>query len=177
MSFRSIPLLASVLILAGCRGWQGDQFLRHRSPASRAARETSYAFGTPGEPWRAVRNAEHVQVAWLHPELGAMIELHAQCDEQGDSSLEQYTDHLRIDWTDWTIVSQQAERLVGRAALRTVVDAQLDGVPRRNEFLVVKRSGCLFDLRYSARPDSFDAGRAAFVRVVEGFRFPLGAAG
>ncbi|MBL8942331.1 MAG: hypothetical protein JNK45_04240 [Myxococcales bacterium] len=172
VSPRSIPLLASVLILAGCRGWQGDQYLRHRTPSSRAARETSYAFAPPGAAWREVRKAEHVQVAWVNDAAGAVITIHAQCDEQGDSSLEQYTDHMRIDWTGWKVLSQQQERLIDRAALRTVVDAELDGVPRRNEYVVVKRSGCLFDLQYSARPDSFDSARPGFVQVVEGFRFP-----
>lgn len=173
MLCRSIPLVASALLLVGCRGWQGDQYLRHRAPASRAARETSYGFGQPGDGWRAVRKVEEVQVAWIHDGYGAVIDVHAQCDEQGDSSLEQYTDHLRIDWTGWKVLSQQPERLIGRAALRTVVEGELDGVVYRSEFLVAKRSGCLFDLRYSAPPDRFDAGRGAFVRVVEGFRFPL----
>lgn len=173
---RSIPflasVLASVLILSGCRGWQGDQYLRHRVPASRAAKEASYRFGLPGSPWREVRDAEDVQVAWMHTGLGAVIDIHAQCAHQGDSSLAQYTDHLRIDWTEWVVVSQQPLRMLGRDALRTVVDAELDGVRRRNEFLVLKKSGCLFDLRYSARPDTFAAGRPAFAQVVAGFRFP-----
>lgn len=164
--------MAAVSLLWGCRGWQGDQYLRHRTPASRAARETSYAFAPPGDGWRDVRKVEEVQVAWVHDGYGAVIELHAQCDEQGDSSLEQYTDHLRIDWTAWKIISQQPERLIGRAALRTVVDAELDGVPMRSELVVVKRAGCLFDLRYAARPDSFEQGQAAFARVVQGFRYP-----
>ncbi len=172
MLARSIPIVASMLLLSSCRGWQGDEYLRHRVPATRAAREASFGFGLPGEPWRAVRKVDGVQVAWVHDGIAGVIDLHAQCDEQGDSSLEQYTDHLRIDWTAWEVVSQTAERLVDRAALRTVVDAQLDGVPRRNEFVVVKKSGCLFDLQYSARPDGFEAGRAGFARVVAGFRFP-----
>jgi len=170
---RSIPLLASVLILSGCRGWQGDRYLEHRMPASRRAREASFAFGLPDPAWRALRKAEDVQVAWMSDELAAVIEVHAQCDEQGDSSLEQFTDHLRIDWTGWTILEQKAITLIGRAALSTVVEAELDGVKIRNEFVVVKKSGCLFDLRYSAPPDRFDAGRPSFARVVAGFRFPL----
>lgn len=173
MLARSIPILASVLILSGCRGWQGDRYLEHKLPASRRAREASFAFGLPDPAWRAVRDAEDVQVAWVSASLGAVIEVHAQCAEQGDSSLEQFTDHLRIDWTGWTVIEQKSMKLVGRAALSTVVDGELDGVKFRNEFVVVKKSGCLFDLRYSAPPDRFDAGRPSFARVVAGFRFPL----
>ena len=96
----------------------------------------------------------------------------AQCEGQGDSSLEQYTDHLRIDWDGWTVIEQSSTELLGRAAMRTVVDASLDGIPRRNELWVVKKDGCLFDLRYSAGAADFASGQAAFSSVVQGLRFP-----
>ncbi len=166
-----MTVVALIGIVAGCRGWQGDVYLRHRFPASRAAKEATYRFGLPGEPWREVRKEKDVQVAWIN--AGAMITIHAQCADQGDSSLVQYTDHLAMDWTDWKIVTQTPETMIGRDALRTTVDAELDGVPRRNEFVIVKKNGCLFDLQYSASPDAFEAGRAAFGRVVAGFRFPV----
>jgi hypothetical protein len=161
------------LVLAGCRGWRGDTYYAHLLPAERARKEATFRFGDPGAGWRPLRGVDDVQVAWMNVGLGAVIELHAQCDEQGDSSLEQYTDHLRIDWTDWEIHAQTQETIIGRAALRTVVTAKLDGVPRRSEFLVVKKDGCLFDLRVVARPDGFSQASADFAKVVAGFRFPL----
>lgn len=177
LSLRALSLLGLGLLLActaaGCRGWQGDTYLKHLAPAKRARKEASYRVGLPGDAWRPVRNVEDVQVAWIEPGEGGVIDVHAQCDDQGDSSLEQYTDHLRMDMTDWHVIEQKSERLVGRASLRTVVDAQLDGMPMRHEFVVVKKNGCLFDLRYSAPPRSFAAGQPDFHRVVDGFRFPL----
>jgi hypothetical protein len=159
---------------AGCAGgWRGDTYYAHRFPAKVARKEATYAFGNPGPGWQPVRNLKDVQVAWTNGSLGGAIEIHAQCDDQGDSSLDQYTDHLRIDWTRWEVESQQEVRLLDRAALHTVVTAELDGVPRRNELWVVKKNGCLFDLRYSASPARFDEGRPAFAQVVEGLRFPL----
>jgi hypothetical protein len=161
----------------GCAGWrdQGDCYYRHRLPLKRARTEASYCFGGPSEDWRPLREdiGKGMQVAWLEPRTVAFIQIHAQCDEHGDSSLEQYTDHLRIDWTDWNIIEQQPGKLVGREALRTLVDAELDGMPRRNEVWVVKKNGCIFDLIYSAPPEDFQAGRADFQRVVEGFQFPV----
>ena len=165
-----------VLVLAlcaGCAGWRGDTYYAHRVPLERAREEATYRFGLPGAGWTEVRKVKGVQVAWMNRELGGLIELRAQCDDQGDSSLDQYTDHLRIDWTAWEVLEQEETRLVDRAALRTVVRAELDGVPRHNEFWVLKKNGCLFDLRYSADPDHFAAGQPAFARVVEGFTFPL----
>jgi hypothetical protein len=165
--------LAALLVATGCRGWRGDTYYAHLLPASRARKEATYRIGDPGPGWRPLRDVDDVQVAWMNVDLGAVIEVHAQCDEQGDSSLDEYTDHLRIDWTDWTIHSQQPETIIGRAALRTVVSAKLDGVARKNEMLVVKKDGCLFDLRVVARPDAFDQASADFAKVVAGFAFPL----
>lgn len=143
-------------------------------PVTRARAEATYAFGLPGEGWRSPRGRiPEVQVAWINPRYAGLIQLHVACDDQGDSSLEQYTDHLRIDWTEWNVVSQTRERLAGRDALRTVVEAKLDGVERKNELVVVKKNGCLFDLHYSADPAGFGRGRADFQRVLDGFRFPV----
>jgi len=169
---RAIALLALALI-AGCREWQGDRYLRHYAPRDRAREEASYRFGLPGDGWRPVRKLPEVQVAWVHDDLAAVIQVHAQCDEQGDSSLDQFLDHLRIDFTDWKVLQEKEFQLVGRGALRATVDAELDGVLRRNEFVVVKKNGCLFDLQYSAPPEHFTAGQPDFEAVVQGFRFPL----
>ena len=165
-------VLVTTVCLIGCAGWRdnGDTYYAGRSDGEAA----TYHFGLPGGDWRPVRELDDIQVAWVNPKLDGVgiIELHAQCEEQGDSSLAQYTDHLRIDWDDWTIVEQEEAELIGRAALRTVVDASLDGISRRNELWVVKKNGCLFDLRYSAGVADFQAGEAAFDSVVQGFRFP-----
>lgn len=172
-TFMALFALVTGLALGCGGGWKGNTFHAHRTPASRARLETTYAFGSPSGDWREVRNAKNVQVAWVRPDIAGAIEIHAQCAEHGDSGLHEYTDHLRIDWTGWNIVEQRELRFLDRAALRTVVDAELDGVPRRNELLVFKKNGCLFDLRYSASPAGFSAGRAAFEQVLAGFRFPL----
>jgi hypothetical protein len=169
---RRFSLVALCVLVAGCAGWRnyGDTYV-----ARNRQREATYRFGVPGQAWRPVRERgfKGVQVAWIEPRSAGVIEIHGQCDEQGDSALHQYTDHLRIDWTDWTVVEQREETLVGRTALRTVVTGKLDGVARSSEILVLKKDGCLFDLRYSTRPDSFERGRGDFDRVVRGFRFPV----
>jgi hypothetical protein len=171
---RAIAATVLCLVCVGCRGWRGNTYYGARFPPSEARKETTYRFGSPDGAWRPLRKVKDVQVAWVNADLGAVIEIHGQCDEQGDSSLHEYTDHLRIDWTDWEIESQTEETLVGRAALRTVVTAKLDGVPRKGEFLVAKKSGCLFDLRVVSRPDAFTSARSAFSQVVAGFQFPPG---
>lgn len=158
-----------MLAATGCHGWRGSNHYE-----ARGNKEATYAFGEPGSGWRPLRkDVPDVQVAWLNPELVGMIELHGQCEDQGDSSLEQYTDHLRIDWTEWNVIEQEQTRLAGRDALRTVVTAELDGVPRKMEMWVVKKNGCLFDLRYSTDPETFTRGLDDFRKVVQNFRFPV----
>lgn len=159
-------------MLTGCAGWSEKSDIYR---ARRGHGEASYQFGRPPQGWTPVRAVEGVQVAWVNESLSGtgIIELHAQCDEQGDSSLAQYTDHLRLDWDDWSIVEQSESELVGRAALQTVVDASLDGIPRRHELWVVKKNGCLFDLRYSAGLPDFSRGQPHFKAVVRGFSFPV----
>lgn len=166
--------LAVITLASGCAGWRdfGDTYYAHRSPRALAAKEATFSFGMPGADWTPIDDVDDVQVAWFNPALAGIIELRAQCDEQGDSSLEQYTDHLRIDFEDWAIVEQGKATLAGRAARRTVVDASLDGISRRNELWVVKKNGCLFDLRYHAAPENFAAGQRDFSAVVQGFRYP-----
>ena len=166
-------LLAALVGLGGCAGWRdsGDTYYRHRVPKKLARKETTYSFGLPGEAWRPVRDIKGVQVMWTHAQTHALIQVHVQCDEHGDSDLQQYTDHLRIDFTDWKVLSQEDETLLGRAALRTVVEAKLDGVPVKLELWVVKRAGCLFDLHYVAARDKFAVGEADFARVVDALRF------
>lgn len=142
-------------------------------PAKRARMEASYGVADPGDGWRRAGQVDGVQVAWHNRDLAGIIQIHSSCTDHGDSSLDQYTDHLRIDWTAWEVESQKEERLVGRAALRTVVVAELDGVKRKQELVVVKKNGCIFDIRYAAPPETFAQGQAAFGRVVAGFRYPV----
>lgn len=70
---------------------------------------------------------------------------------------------------------QEHFRLVGRDALRSRVHARLDGVEVHMELVLVKKNGCLFDLMYIASPQAFSAGVSDFRRVVDGFRYPVGA--
>ncbi len=158
----------------GCGGWHGhgDIYRAHSPCVGQVQDEATYRVGQPGSDW-IPKTVKGMQVYWVHARLPAAIRIHSRCDEHGDSSLEQFTDHLRIDWTSWTVRSRTHERLLGRDALRTVVDGSLDGIEMKLELLVVKKNGCLFDLSYIARPEAFDSVRSAFGRVVSGFDFPV----
>ncbi len=177
-AFRAGALLfcaVTALCVTGCRGgWnEGQLYVKRWKPAWRGQyKEATYRVGMPGPDWRphAEKNS---QVAWRHRDRPAIIQVRSQCQEHGDSSLEQFTDHLRIDFSEWKVSQQRFITVVDREALRTTVDAKLDGAPVKMELVVLKKSGCLFDLSYIALPSVYASELAAFEQVVEGFTFPV----
>lgn len=172
-SSRAIVLaLAAALVGVACGGWRGDTYYR-RWERGKVHHEATYRFGLPGDGWRPLKE-KGVQVAWFHDGLDAAILLDSQCEKHGDSTLEAFTDHLRIDFREWEVKSQEKVTLAGRDGVHTVVQASIDGgATTMLELYVTKKNGCLFDLEYVAPPHSFERGRPAFAQVVAGFRFPL----
>jgi hypothetical protein len=171
---RALLGLALLVLSSACGGWRGhgDTYYR-RWERGKIKHEATYKFGMPGDGWRPLEQ-KGTQVAWFNSELDAAILLDSQCESHGDSGLEQFTDHLRIDFRQWEIKSQEPVQLIGRDALHTIVLASIDGgVQTQLELYVTKKNGCLFDLEYIAPPANFERGRAAFARVVAGFQFPI----
>ena len=169
-------LLGALCLLASCGGWRnyGDTYYA-RKPLrkSKVGHEATYSFGMPPKDWRPAKE-KGAQVLWTHKSMPAVIHLDAQCEMHGDSSLESFTDHLRIDFREWQVLSKEHFTLADRDAVRTVVLAEIDGVVKTQmELVVFKKNGCLFDLQYIAAPDVFDRGRAAFQQVIADFKFPI----
>lgn len=177
-----------------CSRWNGES---EYHPPKRLfssgghARATSFGVGLPGRGWKPYPEDESgLQVAWFHSKSSSVIQVRSQCAEHGDSSLEMFTEHIGADFEDWELLQrdsgkvdrrgrpimqvQQSEfKLADRRAVRSSIQAKLDGVKIRLEIVVVKKNGCLFDLMYISRPDDFEKRLPAFERVVAGFRFPL----
>lgn len=169
-------ILAATLSLGalGCSRWKGGElYVPPGQPAWKKARkQAAFRVGLPGPGWEAHRD-EGTQVAWHNERTASMIQVRSQCDEHGDSDLQSFTDHLRIDTDEWQIVQERYFRLVGRQALRTTVKFKLDGLPVHAELVVLKKNGCLFDLSLLSKPNGFDASMPAFEAVVAGFDFPV----
>ncbi|MDC0719582.1 hypothetical protein [Nannocystis bainbridge] len=160
------------IVATGCSGWVGYGNTYYKRRETSVAHEATYSFGNPGSAWRPL-SQKGTQVAWYNDGLDAVIVLDSQCEMHGDSSLEQFTDHLRIDFREWEVLSQDKVSLVQRDAVHTVVIASIDGVVKTQmEIYVVKKDGCLFDLEYLAPPRSFESGRGDFAKVVKDFTFP-----
>lgn len=149
----------------------------------------TYRVGLPGVGWDRISDSS-LQVAWHHSTDSAVIQARGECEEHGDSSLEDFTDHQRIDYSSWEIVEeptgetdaegrprtrpkQYYTTIAEREALRTTVRANLDGGEVMIEYVVLKKDGCLFDLTYIAVPTAFDSHTPAFEQVIDGFAYPV----
>ncbi|MGZ3404834.1 MAG: hypothetical protein ACXVAN_00215 [Polyangia bacterium] len=118
--------------------------------------------------WERVRD-DGDGVTFHHP-CGGTIATSTTCGDADDVPLDVLTNHALIG------VEQRREqprrRLVvdGRAALRTRLDATLDGVPVALDLVVLKKDGCTIDLYLVAPPRAFDERRPDFDRFVAAFR-------
>lgn len=177
--------------LTGCaskRAGQGTYIARWQ-PAWKEQNEATYRYGLPGQGWELLLE-QGTQVAWQHSTDPAVIQIYSECGSHGDSDLSDFTDHQRIDYSSWEIVEeptgekdaegrpltrpkQYFATIADREALRTTVEANLDGASVMIEYVVLKKNGCLFDLTYIAVPRSFEAHTGEFQAVIDGFRFPI----
>lgn len=188
------PLLVAVILIAGslgcARGIQGEVFMPPYQPIWKAQNKLpSYRVSSPGPAWEPM-SGEGLQAVWHHSTDPAVIQVRGECEEHGDSDLEDFTDHQRIDYSSWEIVEEPTGELdaegrprmrpmqyytaiAGREALRTTVRANLDGVEVMIEYVVVKKDGCLFDITYISTPEDFERHTAEFQQVIDGFDYPV----
>ncbi len=192
--FGKAPLLAAVLVLLSCsacaRGISGEVYVPPYQPIWKGQNKLpSYRVGLPGAGWEPMAG-DGLQAAWHHSTDPAAIQVRGECEQHGDSDLEDFTDHMRIDYSDWAIVEEPTGELdaegrprmrpkqyyttiAEREALRTTVRANLDGVEVMIEYVVLKKDGCLFDLTYIAKPRDFEAHTGEFQKVIDGFGYPV----
>ncbi|MAQ15092.1 MAG: hypothetical protein CMN30_09910 [Sandaracinus sp.] len=114
--------------------------------------ETGFTLPQPGNGWERVDVEESNDLAWAND--GAVIQVNASCDPGLDIPLEALTAHLMIGFTERNLVSQERVPMAGREALRTHVQAKLDGVPRELVLVVLKKNECVYDFAAVAPPGS-----------------------
>ena len=133
------------------------------------AGQVCYRMGALPAGWRLVHQ-ESAAIGFYSADVGGVIEANASCRDDAEATpLEALTRLLLIGYTDRNFRAQEKVPLDEREALRTQVDAKLDGVPMSLELLVMKRNGCIFDLSYAAPPGQFARGSDDFAAFVHGF--------
>ena len=121
----------------------------------------------PGS-WRQLQ-VDDARLAFRDDAANATVAVNGRCGVDGDDvPLASLTQHLFLQFTDRTQLSQKTVGLDGREALRTEISAALDGVKKHYLVYVLKKNGCVYDFMYIAA-DSALGSRADFERFVQGF--------
>ena len=125
----------------------------------------AFRVGPVPQSWRAI-DATGALLAFRDDDAAATVAVNGRCGLDGDDvPLEALTHHLFLQFTERELVSQQRVDLDGRAALRTEMLAELDGVKKHYIVYVLKKDGCVYDFLYMS--PSADDG--SFERFVRGF--------
>lgn len=154
-----ISALAALIVGCSSAGFDGTIY---------RGKDFAFRVVTIPEGWQriAVSNAA---LAFRDPD-GGTIAADTRCHaDGGDVPLASLTQHLFIGFTDREILEQTVVPFDGREAMHTLLQAKLDGVPKKFDVWVMKKDDCVHDLYYLAEPAHFDRGAAAFERFVQGF--------
>ena len=160
--FDSTVLALACLICAACAstGFNG-----------RVYKDGSLRFrvGPVPDAWRALQ-VDDARLAFRDDQANATIAVNARCGVDGDDvPLASLTQHLFLEFTERTQLSQTQVSLDGREALRSELRAALDGVKKQYLVYVLKKDGCVYDFMYIAA-DGAAGSRAEFERLVQGFQ-------
>ena len=118
--------------------------------------------------WRGI-TVDDALLAFRDDSANATVALNGRCGVDGDDvPLASLTQHLFLQFTEREPIAQQTLTLDGREALRTEINASLDGVKKRYLVYVLKKDGCVYDFMYIAA-DGAGASSAEFERFVQGF--------
>lgn len=137
------------------------------------SQETSYQLGVPGPQWQRVGVNKDNDLSWHSPAKGAVLQVDSKCNPDFDIPLQALTMHLLIGFTDQKVISQQTLPMDGREAMRTHLQAKLDGVPREMLLQVLKKDGCVYDFALITPPgQAFEDAVPDFDALLVDFRTP-----
>jgi hypothetical protein len=154
------PALLSLLLFVACAGSSFDGQV-YRSG------ELAFRVGPVPSSWRSIE-ATGALLAFRDDDASATVALNGRCGLDGDDvPLEALTHHLFLQFTGRDLVSQKRVDLDGRAALRTEMVAELDGVKKHYVVYVLKKDGCVYDFLYVSPGATGES--AEFERFVGGF--------
>jgi hypothetical protein len=101
---------------------------------------------------------------------GGTIAASSLCAGGEDVPLDVLTNHLLFGVERQTEHRRISMTLDGRAALRTQLGGEVDGVPVELDLVVLKKDGCTYDLQLIATAPQIARCQAEFEAFVQGFR-------
>lgn len=161
--FLALGLLAWALVATpGCGGPTFDGRVYRGS-------EVQFRVGTLPDSWRRIE-VEGAALSFRDDPSGATVAVNGRCGVDGDDvPLAALTHHLFLNFTKRVIVTQKELVIDGRGALRTELDAHLDGVPKRFVVYVLKKDGCVYDFMWIGDESTKASSVEQFDHFVAGF--------
>lgn len=118
--------------------------------------------------WRQI-DADGALLAFRDDAANTTVAVNGRCHVDGDDvPLASLTQHLFLQFTERTQLSQTGVNLDGREALRSEISAALDGVKKQYLVYVLKKDNCVYDFMLIAA-DAEPRPRAEFEHFVQGF--------
>jgi hypothetical protein len=131
--------------------------------------EVAFRVGPVPSSWREIE-VEGALIAFRDDSAETTVAVGGRCGKDADDvPLQSLTHHLFLHFTDRDVLSQKLVRLDGREALRTELEASLDGVAKRYTIYVLKKDGCVYDFMRIAAPNALGSKEHGFERFVAGF--------
>lgn len=131
--------------------------------------QLAFSIGQRPAGWRRI-DVSDTLLAFRDEPNDATVAVNGRCGKDGDDvPLESLTQHLFLHFTERRVLTQQVVAFDGREALRSELDAKLDGVRKGFVVYVLKKDGCVYDFLYVSRPATLRAGAAAFDAFVTSF--------
>src|SRR6478735_1904074 len=157
----SLAGLGAALLLTACAssGFDGHVYKDD---------DVHFRVGPVPSAWRRLE-VDDARLAFRDDPANATVAVNGRCGLDGDDvPLTSLTQHLFLQFTEREQISQTKVSLDGREALRTELNAALDGVKKRYLVYVLKKDSCVYDFMYIAS-DSAPGSNADFERFVQGF--------
>ena len=137
--------------------------------------QTSYRVGPLSSDWTPVTVSHQNDLAWHSESKGAVAHVDSDCDPALDIPLTALRSHLLIGFSQRVIVDEDVVAMDGREALRTHLNAKLDGVPREILLQILKKDSCVYDFGLITPPgEAFEDALSDFDEMLAGFTTDTG---
>ncbi|RMF92576.1 MAG: hypothetical protein D6736_03260 [Nitrospinota bacterium] len=123
----------------------------------------------PGEYWELV-SQNGTRLAFRHRVSSAGILLNTTCGRDEHLSLPLLTRHLFFGFEQKEILEQEEVKIQGIPALKSLLRAELQGMPLQIASYVIRYRSCVYDFVYYAHPQDFATGLPDFERMVREVR-------
>lgn len=131
--------------------------------------DVAFRVGPLPATWRNIE-VEGAALAFRDDPSGATVAVNGRCGVDGDDvPLAALTHHLFLNFTQRQVDEQKELVIDGRGALRSELDANLDGVPKHFVVYVLKKDGCVYDFMWIGASNSPQTSVEEFDRFVTGF--------